>query len=175
LRKHPIQKVVHINSLGYEGGYEGVSTIFGPSRRVSSVMGSNMSEASLAVAARLFEAIEGKNPAAVAALYHDDIAVWHNFSNASQDKATNLGVLTALCKSVAEIHYDVVERLELPDGRILQRHVLRAMSDDGQQTLIPACMLLTITGDKIARIDEYLDTAQANRLRISTGRPPVDA
>ena len=132
-----------------------------------------MSETNLDVAARLFDAIENKDPDGVAAIYHDDIAVWHNFSNASQDKAANLEVLTQLCASLAEIHYDVVERLELADGRVLQRHVLRGVSDSGVETLIPACMLLSIRGGKIVRIDEYLDTAQANRLRATSGRPPV--
>ena len=101
--------------------------------------------------------------------------MWHNFSNASQDKATNLQVLTGLCESLAEIHYDVVERLQLADGRVLQRHVLRGISETGEETLIPACMLLHIEDGKIVRIEEYLDTAQANRLRASTGRPPVGA
>jgi ketosteroid isomerase-like protein len=132
-----------------------------------------MSENNLEVAARLFAAIENKDPAGVAAVYHDDIAVWHNFSNASQDKATNLGVLTQLCESLAEIHYDVVERLQLADGRVLQRHVLRGVAEGGEETLIPACMLISIENGKIARIEEYLDTAQANRLRASSGRPPV--
>jgi ketosteroid isomerase-like protein len=132
-----------------------------------------MRESNLDVAARLFEAIENKNPDGVAAVYHDDIAVWHNFSNQSQDKASNLQVLTQLCQSLAEIHYDVVERLELADGRVLQRHVLRGIAENGEETLIPACMLLHIEGGKIARIEEYLDTAQANRLRASSGRPPM--
>jgi ketosteroid isomerase-like protein len=132
-----------------------------------------MTESNLKVAARLFEAIENKNPDGVAAVYHDDVAVWHNFSNATQDKATNLQVLTGLCESLAEIHYDVVERLQLADGRVLQRHVLRGISNSGEETLIPACMLLHIRDGKIARIEEYLDTGQANRLRASSGRPPL--
>jgi len=132
-----------------------------------------MTDSNLTVAGRLFTAIESKNPAAVAALYRDDIAVWHNFSNAIQDKAANLEVLTGLCESVAEIHYDVVERLQLADGRVLQRHVLRCIAADGRETLIPACILIGVEDGQIVRIDEYLDTAQANRLRASTGRPPI--
>jgi len=127
----------------------------------------------LAVAARLFEAIENKNPAGVAELYADDIQVWHNFSDDCQDKATNVRTLSALCAGVAEIHYDVVERLLLADGRVLQRHVLRGVTADGSEVRIPACMLITVGGNRITRIDEYLDTAQANALRAATGRPPV--
>lgn len=131
-----------------------------------------MSKTNLETAAALFAAIERKDPDAVAALYTDDVQVWHNFSNATQDKAANLETLTGLCRSVPEIHYDVTERLELEDGRVLQRHVLRCRVSD-EEVLIPACILVTVRDGRIAAIHEYLDTAQANRLRAATGRPPV--
>jgi uncharacterized protein len=127
----------------------------------------------LTTAAALFAAIESRNPEAVAALYADDVQVWHNFSDACQDKPTNLAVLTGLCQSVPEIHYDVIERLLLDDGRVMQRHVLRAKVESGDEILIPACMFIAVRRGKITRIDEYLDTAQANRLRQASGRPPV--
>jgi len=126
----------------------------------------------LSTAGALFKAIEAKDPEAVAALYADDIRVWHNFSNAFQDKAANLETLTGLCSSVPEIHYDVAERLLLDDGRVLQRHVLRA-GDGEQEVEIPACIFVTVRDGRIVAIHEYLDTAQANRLRALSGRPPV--
>jgi ketosteroid isomerase-like protein len=123
-------------------------------------------------AAALFAAIERKDPDAVAALYADDVQVWHNFSNTCQNKAENLATLTSLCRHVPEIRYDVTERLQLEDGRILQRHVLRARTGT-EEVLIPACIFITVREGSIAAIHEYLDTAQANRLRAATGRPPV--
>lgn len=131
-----------------------------------------MTRAHLDTAACLFAAIESKNPDAVAALYTDDIAVWHNFSNAEQDKAANVATLTGLVSSVDEVRYDVVERVLLDDGRVLQRHLLRARVG-GEEIVIPACIFLTLRGEQIARIDEYLDTGQANRLRAATGRPSL--
>lgn len=132
-----------------------------------------MSETDMQTAAALFAAIEAKDPAAVARLYADDIEVWHNFSNTCQDKAANLQVLTGLCEHVPEIHYDVVERMLLDDGRVMQRHVLRAVLEGGREVLIPACIFVRVADGRIVRIDEYLDTAQADRLRTATGRPPV--
>jgi len=123
--------------------------------------------------AALFDAIEKKDPGAVEDLYADDVQVWHNFSNTAQSKSENIQVLTALCENVPEIHYDIVERLTLDDGRVFQRHTLRAKTDSGEEVLIPACMLLEVRDGKIARIDEYLDSGQANRLRTLTGREPV--
>ena len=132
-----------------------------------------MSNSNLDTAGALFDAIERRALQAVAALYADDVQVWHNFSNACQSKAENLEVLTALCDNVREIHYDVVERLLLDDGRVLQRHVLRAKVGSGEEILIPACIFISVREGRIVRIDEYLDTAQANRLRAASGRPPV--
>ncbi|MGE0623900.1 MAG: nuclear transport factor 2 family protein [Pseudomonadales bacterium] len=128
----------------------------------------------LTTAAALFAAIESKNPQAVADLYADDIQVWHNFSNACQSKQENLAVLTGLCENVPSVRYDVIERQELPDGRVMQRHTLRASTGSGEDVLIPACIFVGVRDGKIVRIDEYLDTAQANRLRALTGRAPID-
>jgi uncharacterized protein len=132
-----------------------------------------MTATHLDTAARLFAAIESKDPDAVADLYTDDVAVWHNFSNAEQDKVANVATLTGLCNSVPQIRYEVVERMLLPDGRVMQRHLLRARVANGEEIIIPACMFITIRGDRIARIDEYLDSGQANRLRAATGRPAI--
>jgi hypothetical protein len=35
------------------------------------------------------------------------------------------------------------------------------------EVVIPACIFLTVEGEKIKRIDEYLDTAQAGKLRCA--------
>jgi ketosteroid isomerase-like protein len=129
----------------------------------------------LSTAAALFSAIEGKDPQAVAALYADDVEVWHNFSNACQTKTENLAVLTGLCESVPEIRYEVLEKMLLEDGRVLQRHNLRASTGSGEEVVIPACIFLTIQDGLITRIDEYLDTAQANRLRSLSGREAIGA
>ena len=128
----------------------------------------------LTTAAGLFAAIESKDPAAVAALYDDDIEVWHNFSDACQNRQENLATLTGLCENVPSIRYDVVERLLLEDGRVFQRHTLVASTETGEEVRIPACIILQIRDDRIVRIDEYLDTGQANRLRALTGRAPID-
>ncbi|MEZ5556997.1 MAG: nuclear transport factor 2 family protein [Pseudomonadales bacterium] len=133
-----------------------------------------MSTGNLETAAALFAAIEAKDPDAVARLYADDVQVWHNFDDACQDKATNLAVLSGLCAAAQEIRYDVTERLLLEDGRMLQRHVLRVRVASGDEFAIPACIFVTAADGRITRIDEYLDTGQANRLRAASGRGPID-
>src|SRR5690554_4730422 len=92
----------------------------------------------MASAAALFDAIERKDVDAVARLYADDVAVWHNFDDVSQNKSANLAVLRGLCEHVPAIRYEIVERHSLGDGRIVQRHVLRARTASGAEIAIPA-------------------------------------
>jgi len=124
------------------------------------------------VAAQLFRSIESKSVAGVAALYDDNVGVWHNFDNAVQDKADNLKVLEGLTKSVAKIQYEVVERHSVGD-RVIQRHDLNLTLADGRVFTIPAAIFITVKNEKITRIDEYLDTAQVNQLRAAQRRPPA--
>ncbi|NJN52871.1 MAG: nuclear transport factor 2 family protein [Gammaproteobacteria bacterium] len=131
-----------------------------------------MSASALNVAAKLFECIENKRVDGVAALYAEDIAVWHNFSNAEQSKADNLKTLEGLAGAVESLRYEVTERVLLGD-RVMQRHNLRCRTRSGEEFVIPACIFVTVRDGLIRRIDEYLDTGQANRLREATARPKL--
>ncbi len=128
-----------------------------------------MSSTAIEIAKELFEQIEAKRVDGVAALYADDIVVWHNFSDATQTKAENLAVLDGLTKRAAQIRYDVTERVLLGD-RVMQRHLLRCRVGSGEEIVIPACIFITARDGKITRIDEYLDTAQAAALRAAAER-----
>lgn len=131
-----------------------------------------MSASALDVVARFFEHLEAKRVDEVAALYAEDVGVWHNFSNATQSKAENLEVLKGLTASVDALRYEIVERLALDDGRVLQRHRLCCRADD-EEVVIPACMMITVRDGRIALIEEYLDSGQANALRAASGRERI--
>lgn len=128
-----------------------------------------MPNIAIEVAQQLFERIEKKDVAGITALYADDILVWHNFSNTTQTKAENLKTLGGLTKNVAQIRYDVVERVSLGD-RVMQRHVLVCRVSNGEEVAIPACIFVSVRDGKITRIDEYLDTAQSNALGAAIQR-----
>ena len=127
-----------------------------------------MARSAVQVAEQLFKCIESKQVDGVAALYHDDVEVWHNFDNAIQTKAENLKVLTGLTQTVAQLRYEILERHTI-GNRVVQRHNLYCRLAGNEEIVIPACIFLTVEGEKIKRIDEYLDTAQASKLR-SAGR-----
>jgi len=132
-----------------------------------------MTQSNLEVAAALFAGIESGRADDVAALYADDIKVWHNFDNREQNKAENLATLKGLVSSTGSRSYAVIERLLLPDGRVLQRHDLEVTTRSGAEFVIPACIFITVRDGQIARIDEYLDTGQANALRKASGREAI--
>ena len=132
-----------------------------------------MEKTLLDVAGSLFTCIEAGDPSGVDALYSDDVEVWHNFSNAVQTKAENLQTLTGLIGSVEKIRYDVRERLALDAERVVQRHDLCCTLKDGTSFTIPACIFITVRDGRIVRIDEYLDSAQANALRKASGREAI--
>lgn len=129
-----------------------------------------MTDTAAELANRLFKCIESKDIAGVAALYHDDIAVWHNFTGTAQSKTENLRNLGDFAKAVAQIRYAVLERIDL-GGRVIQRHDLHCRVADGREFAIPACIFITVENGRIRRIEEYLDTAQVNPLRDATQRP----
>ncbi len=126
------------------------------------------------IADKLFKGIESKDIESLKALYSDDVRIWHNFSNAEQTKEQNLTVLENMCNAVPHIKYEILER-HMIDGRVLQRHNLRCETSTGEIILIPACMFITIRGNQISRIEEYLDSGQANALRLATGREPLNS
>ena len=128
-----------------------------------------MGKTAIEVAQQLFENIEAKRVEGVSALYADDILVWHNFSNTTQPKTENLQTLDGLTRNVAQIRYDVTERVLLGD-RVMQRHLLRCRISTGEEFVIPACIFVTVRDGKITRIDEYLDTAQSNALGTAIQR-----
>jgi ketosteroid isomerase-like protein len=118
----------------------------------------------LAVAERLFTAIETGDVDAVAALYAPNAVIWHNDDGVEQDVETNLKVLGWLIRHLHERRYDVVRREALADG-FLQQHVLRGRTDTGADFAMAACIVARVENGRIARVDEYLDPAAAAPLR----------
>jgi len=108
---------------------------------------------------RLFAAIEAGDADGVAACYGPDTVIWHNYTGVEQPAADNLMVLRWLIANVTGIRYEIVRREPLPDG-FVQQHVLHGTTGTGAELRVPSCMVIRVDGDRIARIDEYLDSAQ---------------
>jgi ketosteroid isomerase-like protein len=117
----------------------------------------------VALAERLFAAIEAGDIDAVAALYAPDVVVWHNYDRVEQDRDENLATLRWIARKIADWRYEDVRRIVTPDG-VVQQHVLRGTAPDGSELDVPAMMRIVCAGGQITRIEEYLDSAHVGSL-----------
>jgi ketosteroid isomerase-like protein len=115
------------------------------------------------LADRLFGAIQQGDVDAVAALYSDDAVIWHNFDGIEQPRDANLVVLAWMTANVDNLRYDDIQRHDF-DGGFVQQHVLRGTTKTGAHLEVPSCLVVRVDGDRITRIDEYLDTAHLRAL-----------
>lgn len=95
----------------------------------------------------------------VAALYHDDAIVWRNLDDRELVKKQMIKVVTFLSTSVKDIRYSNV-RVQATDTGFVQQHVLEGIAPSGAPVKAFACLVATLRDGKIARLDEYIDSAQ---------------
>jgi len=117
-----------------------------------------------AFAKRFFDAIEQGDVDAVADCYTSDVEVWHNHDGLTQSRDENLAVLRGLVERIGERRYED-RRVEVFSGGFLQQHVLSGVRKDGQRVSLPAALICRLRDGRIARLDEYLDSAHVARFR----------
>lgn len=105
-----------------------------------------------------FDAVERGDIDAVAACYHDDVAVWHSFDNLDQSKAENLAAISGSQGAFDELRFTEIRTVELPDG-FLRQHVVVARRGD-RETQVPGILRVYVTDRSIHRIEEYVDPSQ---------------
>lgn len=112
-----------------------------------------------ATADRLFAAIEHGDPAALAALWSEDIVVWRQGGGRERDKARGLKVIEWFIDSTTQRSYEVLDR-RIFDGGFVQQHIVHATATDGRPLAFRACLVVAVdSAGLITRIDEYLDPA----------------
>lgn len=124
------------------------------------------------VARRLFAAIEAGSIDTVSELYTEDARIWHNTDGVTQTRDENLRTLRWVVENLVKLRYTDVTCQATPTG-FVQQHVLRATTPSGASVELPVCIVATVDGGRISRIDEYLDSAHVARLAIASteGRP----
>ncbi|MDV3126690.1 nuclear transport factor 2 family protein [Mycobacterium sp. 21AC1] len=109
------------------------------------------------VAERLFTAIERSDSHGIAALWADDVTVWHSGDLKDNDRGRALRVIDWFINATAERHYQVLDR-QVFDGGFVQQHILRATGRNGASIALRVCIVIKIGADGlISRIDEYFD------------------
>jgi ketosteroid isomerase-like protein len=117
----------------------------------------------LEAADKLFKAIETGDLAAIRSIYTPATVVWHNHDQKAQTAQENLAVLGWVVANIKNLKYAEVKRQATATG-FVQQHILRGRFREHDFAL-PACMVATVDGGHITRIDEYLDSAQTAVLR----------
>jgi ketosteroid isomerase-like protein len=117
----------------------------------------------LALAKRFFAAVTAGDMEAVRACYAPGATVWHNTDGVSQDVDENLRVLAWIARNVKDFHYEDVRRQATPTG-FVEQHLTCGTSPGGAPFAIPACIVCTVIDGRVARVDEYIDSAQAARM-----------
>lgn len=122
-----------------------------------------------ATADSFFGAVMRGDIDAVAALYADDVEVWHNYDEVAQTKAESLRTLSWIHDRLGPLRYVEVQRTVLPDG-FFQQHVTE-LTRDGVTTRIPAALRVFCADGRIVRIEEYLDPTPFNQLAAALRTP----
>jgi ketosteroid isomerase-like protein len=117
----------------------------------------------LAVAERLFAAIEAGDVDAVRELYDPGVEVWHNTDRAVQGREENLATLAWVMRNLGGLRYTDVRRSATDDG-FVQRHVLVAINRAARRVEVPACIVATVRDGRVTRLDEYLDSTAVDAM-----------
>jgi ketosteroid isomerase-like protein len=117
-----------------------------------------MNDAAMQTADKLFHAIESGDVDAIRNIYTPDTKIWHNNDGIAQSVDQNLAVLKWVITNIKSLKYTEVRRQPTPTG-FVQQHVLRGRFKD-KEIALPACIVATVEGGRITRLDEYLDSAQ---------------
>ena len=112
-----------------------------------------------ALAKRFFDCIETGDVDGLVACYAPDAEIWHNTDGQVQGPQDNRATLSGLVRYFSDRRYDE-RRLDVFAGGFVQQHVLRATRvRDGAKVALAACIVCRVEDDKIARLDEYFDSA----------------
>ena len=123
-----------------------------------------------AVAARFFAAIEAGDTDALRSLYSPDAVVWHNTDGVEQTVDENLVVLGWVIHNVNGWHYEEVRRTSY-EGGFVQQHLGKGVAPSGLPFEMPACIVGQIADGRVTRIEEYIDSAGVEALRVRRAAP----
>lgn len=125
-----------------------------------------MTEA-VALASRFFAAVEAGDLHAVEQMYAPDAIGWLNAGDVARGRDEILAVLRWMHRNVTDPRYEDI-RCEATETGFVQRHVLRGTGPSGAPLELAACIVATVVDGRIARTDEYLDSAALAPLQDAT-------
>jgi uncharacterized protein len=117
-----------------------------------------------ALARQLLDALNSGDREQLRACYCADAAIWHNFDDQAQGVEDNLRVFDWMQRRIPNRRYRILRQDFVADGW-WQQHIVEGELPDGRQLKMHACCRIQVRDGRVARIEEYLDPAQAAVLR----------
>lgn len=114
----------------------------------------------------MFAALARGDLAAAAECFTPDARVWHGFDGIAHDLESIMTEWEGLVANFPQRDFVDVRRQPTPKG-FVQQHVMTGTTLSGVRKAWPVCIVVRIDGERIARLDEYIDRAGAFE-------PPVD-
>ncbi len=116
----------------------------------------------LEVAAAMTTAFEAGDLAAIAALYADDVVVWHNFDQLERTREQALSSAAWVAEELEDFEVGDLWVAAVPGG-FVQQCVFRARErSTGKMLVTPAMLRVHVRDGRITRIEEYTDPAGGN-------------
>jgi ketosteroid isomerase-like protein len=111
------------------------------------------------LAGRLVQALSEPKLEILDELLSDDFVIWYNFSDSMLDRAAALAFFGGYFTKVRVRYRDIVKTPTA--GGWVQQHLVDADGADGFVIRgLPVCMVIALDGERITRIDEYMDSVQ---------------
>jgi len=118
-----------------------------------------MSDEAIKAADALGAGMHARDADAIAAIYADDVAIWHASTGHTQTRAENVGMLRGLFAITSSLEYVDIKRHPI-EGGVIQQHRLIGTFDNGR--VLPdlhACMVIRVRNGLVFSIEEYFDGA----------------
>jgi ketosteroid isomerase-like protein len=112
-----------------------------------------------ALAHSIFDAAEAGDIQKFLSCFTSDAVIWHNYDQIDQPVAAAVAQLGEVMKMVKSIKYADRRYVALPDGAVLQ-HTSVAELPNGHTMSVYHMLRLYIDGDKVRRVEEYIDSRQ---------------
>lgn len=112
----------------------------------------------VALAHRFIAAAEARDIDALRAIYTDDMTVWKNVDGNARTADEHLSTYRQSTAMFTKLRYVDVSVFPF-EGGYAQQHEIEVELESGKTVRFPCCLFVRVRDGRIARIDEYFDSA----------------
>jgi ketosteroid isomerase-like protein len=108
---------------------------------------------------RFFGSMQDCDTAIVRDCLTEDAIVWHNYDRIAMSVEDVVKAWEAMATNFAERGIADARCQQTPSGYV-QQHLFVVRLKSGKRKVWPVCIVVQVRGEKIARIDEYIDVSE---------------